>query len=180
MFNNTNRWLRPDDWTTPLYRTNFPKVSKVFLSLSFFTLQCDILKQYSCTISLGCNCLFFVMQLFIEHFVNARIFSIVQRHPNSCKSQLHKIVLLSKSLFPQFFNLPVKLFSLFATANSFDRAQNCSDPICCLFIAFFFFLSNFSWELTLQCQVVFFSMLASNWTCMIFSNLPHCHSLAVV
>ncbi len=122
------------------------KFQKFFLSLSFFTLQCDILKQYSCTISLGCNCLFFVMQLFIEHFVNARIFCIVQRHPNSCKSQLHKIVLLSKSLFPQFFSHPVKLFYLFATENSFDRAQNCSDPICCLFIAFFFFFSVISHE----------------------------------
>lgn len=67
---------------------------------------------------------------------------------NHCCTRLSS----SKSLFPKFLNYPVKLVYLFTMENSFDRAQNCSDPICSLFKAFFFpsVISHENWHFNVK------------------------------
>ncbi len=147
MFNNTNRWLRPDDWTTPLYRANCLKVSKVFLLYNVTYLSNTVVLFHSDVIVYFLLCSYLLNILSMpEYFALSSDTLIVVNH---CCTRLSSSL---NPFFPQFFSRPVKLFYLFTTENSFDRAQNCSDPICCLFIAFFFpsVISHENWHFNVK------------------------------
>lgn len=74
---------------------------------------------------------------------------------NSCKSLLHKIFLLSKSLSPSFLIIQWNSFTYSPRRTLLTELKIVLTQFA-VFLKLFFSLSNFSWELTLQCQVVFF------------------------